>query len=362
MSGTKRRIDPGVAHRLFSEPYRFEFFQAVRVLEHVFVRNGVRAQDVLARKLKFRNSLRMSFPASEIERLMAYTGDDEAFDVTLRDKAPDLDKVDEVDITPAFMGMLGAQGVLPSGYTEQLGQRELYHRDRAARAFLDIFTNRAVALFYAAWKKYRLALQYELDGKARFLPLVTSLAGLGSPSLRARLEQGRGQVFDQAIAFYAGGVMQRPLSAAMLENILREYFDADIRVEQFVGAWYDVPPGQRTRLGDPGAVLGRSALSGARVWQRNLRLRLWIGPLRNRRFQDFLPGGDAAAALAKWLTLLGGDSLEYQVRLTLHRDDVSPCSLGAASGGGRLGWDTYLCTRPSKTHRTGTSYLVHTLH
>src|SRR5699024_10240285 len=185
---------------------------------------------------------------------------------------------------------------------------------------------------------------------------------LGSPSLHGRLTGGRGPLFDQAIAFHAGGVMQRPLSAAVLGNILRDYFDVAIRVEQFVGAWYDVPAEQRTRLGDPAAVLGRSALSGSRVWPRNLRLRLWIGPLRSKRFQDFLPGGEAAAALAKWLTLLGGDSLEYQVRLTLHRDDVRPVSLGATSGSGRLGWDTYLSTRASDGHRTGTSYLVHTLH
>lgn len=362
MPGTQRRIDPGVAHRLLSEPYRFGFFQAVRVLEHVFVRNGMRAQDVVPRHLRFRNSLNMAFPASEIERLLAYAEDDTAIEAVRGGAAPALETLHEVDITPAFMGMLGAQGVLPTGYTEQLGLRETYHRDRAARAFLDIFTNRAVALFYAAWKKYRLALQYELDGKARFLPIVTSLAGLGSPSLRERLTRGKGRVFDQAIAFYAGGVMQRPLSAAVLGNILREYFDVPIRVEQFVGAWYDVPAAQRTRLGARGAVLGRSALSGTRVWQRNLRLRLWVGPLRSKRFQDFLPGGDAAAALAKWLTLLGGDSLEYQIRLTLHRDDVKPCALGANSGSGRLGWDTYLTTRPSETHRTGTSYLAHTLH
>lgn len=360
MSGTKRRIDPGVAQRLLSEPYRFEFFQAVRVLEHVFVRNGVRAQDVLPRKVTFRNSLNMSFPPSEIEELMAHAEGDESFETALGE-AFDMRKIDAVDLTPAFMGMLGAQGVLPSGYTEQLAVREMYQRDRAARAFLDIFTNRAVALFYAAWKKYRLALQYELDGKSRFLPLITSLAGLGSPSLRSRLTRGSGQVFDQAIAYYAGSVMQRPMSAVTLEKVLREYFDIQLRIEQFVGAWYDVPPEQRTRLGERGGMLGRSALSGARVWQRNLRLRLWIGPLRRERFRDFLPGGDAAAALAKWLTLLGGDSLEYQVRLILHRDDVQPRSLDSPEGV-RLGWDSYLCTRASDTHRTGTSYLVHTLH
>ena len=68
----KRRIDPGVAQRLMSEPQRFQFFQAVRVLEHLFVRHGVRAEDVVTRKLRFRNSMSMGFPASEIEQLRAY--------------------------------------------------------------------------------------------------------------------------------------------------------------------------------------------------------------------------------------------------------------------------------------------------
>ncbi len=352
MPGAKRRIDPGVANRLLAEPYRFEFLQAVRVLEHLFVRNGVRPQDVVPRRLKFRNTLNMGFPASEIEKLEARAHDE-------GDPA-DPAQIAEIDIVPTFMGMLGVQGVLPSAYTEHLGERELYHRDRAARAFLDIFNNRAVALFYAAWKKYRLALQYELDGKARFLPLILSIAGLGPESLRSGLARGRGQVFDQAVAFHGAGVVQRPLSAAMLQNILRDYFGVSLRVEQFVGAWYEVPADQRSALGGGNAALGRTALSGARVWQRNLRLCLWIGPLRLRQFEDFLPGGEAAAALAKWLTLLGGDSLEYQVRLILHRDDVRPCSLHANEGA-RLGWNTHLCTRRSDTDRAGTNYLVHTL-
>lgn len=360
MSGTKRRISPGVAHRLLTTPHRFQFFQAVRVLELTFVRNGARPQDVVSRNLRFRNSLSMGFPASEIEQLRAYTRDDHPFELAPEDQSTAWESLSEVDITPAFMGMLGGRGVLPYGYTEQLGEREAYHRDHAARAFLDIFNNRAVALFYAAWKKYRLAFQYELDQRERFLPLVMSLAGMGSPALRSRLAGGKGAVFDQAIAYYSGGIGQRPLSAAFLQRMLREYFEADMQLEQFVGAWYSVPPQQRSRLGEGNAVLGRNALSGERVWQRDLRMRLWIGPLRRERFEEFLPGGVAATALCKWLTLLGGDSLEYEVRLVLHKDDVRPTGLTPLNGG-RLGWDALANTRPASAHRSDASYLVHTL-
>ncbi|QEE23298.1 type VI secretion system baseplate subunit TssG [Rhodanobacter glycinis] len=360
MSGAKRRIDPGVAQRLLDAPHRFQFFQAVRVLEHLFVRNGARPQDVVTRKLRFRNTLSMGFPASEIEQLRAYAADDAPLPMSEDGQSPAWNALAEVDLTPAFMGMLGGRGVLPYGYTEQLGERETYHRDHAARAFLDIFNNRAMALFYGAWKKYRLAFQYELDKRERFLPLVMSLAGMGSPALRSRLAEGEGAVFDQAIAYYSAGIGQRPLSAAFLQRMLREYFDVDIRLEQFVGAWYAVPPEQRSRLGEGNAVLGRNALSGERVWQRDLRMRLWVGPLRRTRFEEFLPGGKASAALAKWLTLLGGDSLEYEVRLVLHKDDVRSTGLTPLNGG-RLGWDAIVNTQPANDHRADASYLVHTL-
>ena len=65
-----------------------------------------------------------------------------------------------------------------------LMRREQHLRDSSARALLDVFTNRPTALFYAAWRKYRLPLKYQLDGQDAFLPLLMSLAGLGDAALR----------------------------------------------------------------------------------------------------------------------------------------------------------------------------------
>lgn len=36
MQTAQRRIDPGVVEQLLDEPHRFEFFQAVRILEKWF--------------------------------------------------------------------------------------------------------------------------------------------------------------------------------------------------------------------------------------------------------------------------------------------------------------------------------------
>ncbi|KAG1457452.1 hypothetical protein G6F57_014896 [Rhizopus arrhizus] len=288
-------------------------------------------------RVRFRNSLSLGFPATELsaegevyslkgERLL----DREAVEQALHGE-----ELAEVHLTPQFMGLLGTAGALPLHYTETLQLRELYQRDRTARAFLDIFSTRAVSLHYAAWKKHRLALQYELDRRERFLPLVLSLLGMGMSELRDRLHEGDGEIFDQAVAYYAGAVRQRPVSAALMQRVLSDYFPVPLHLEQFVGAWYRVPPGQATRLGQANAVLGASALAGDRVWQRDLRLRLRIGPLRRDQFDAFLPGGSAAEALSKWLSLLTGGILEYEVRLVLRAEDVQGSALDPDQQTGR---------------------------
>jgi len=361
MRPAKRRVDPGVVQQLFDQPHRFEYFQAMRVIEQMFHHQGMAAADEIPRRVRFRSSLSLGFPASEIEAIEGWNTDGEALErAAAVEHAAATESIGGVRITPSFMGMLGVSGALPLHYSEMLHEREIYGRDRAAREFLDIFTSRILALHYAAWKKYRLALQYELDRRERFLPLVLSLTGMGLPGLRDRMADGQGDVFDQAIAYYAGGVRQRPVSAAFLQRMLSDYFGVQVGVEQFVGAWYQVPPDQTTRLGMANAGLGANALAGDRVWQRDLRLRLMIGPLSRDRFDAFLPGGDAAQALKKWLTLLTGSCLEYEVRLVLKAEDVRGAGLGDGQGA-RLGWDSYVCTRPSDTARSDAGYGIHTL-
>lgn len=355
MPSTQRRIDPSVAERLFSEPYRFQFFQAVRVLEHVLVHNGARKHDVLTKRLRFNNTLNMSFPASDIEKLEAFDNTDAQVS-----DPKQVNNVANVAITPAFMGMLGAQGVLPAGYTEKLSNRELYQRDPTARAFLDIFTNRAVALFYEAWKKYRLDIQYETNDEQPGLKILMALVGLASKNSLEGLAAGKGKVFEQSLAYYAGAFAEKPVAANTIARILQEHFGVPVRVEQFVGAWYDIPEAQRSKLGVANMQLGQSALVGTRVWQRNLRLRLWVGPLGKSQFNQFLPNGEAAAALKKWLRLLTGHTLEYHVKLILKREDVRAGSLSGAEGV-RLGYDSYLCTRPSEKDRVGANYFINTI-
>lgn len=367
MSTAQRRIDAGVIARLFDTPYRFEFFQAVRMLELWYARAGV-AGNTVSERLRFANSLSLAFPPSEIESIAPISGEREG--EREREGRLDASRTDQVRITPAFLGMLGAQGALPLHYSESFALREMEARDRAPRAFLDIFSNRSVALFYAAWKKYRPHLQYELDRSERFLPMHLALSGFGFAELRDRMQEGAGKVFDQSIAHYVAAARHRPMSAAYAERIVSDHFRVPVRIEQFVGRWCAVPEREWSRLGgtraDARPVLGSSALIGARVWQRDLRVRLHIGPLTRERFESFLPGADGAAALAKMLTLLLGLCLEFEVRLLLRAEDVRGVTLpektepGVRTG--RLGWDAFLVSKRAAQHaRSDAGYVINAL-
>ena len=361
MPTPKRRLEPAVIERLFQQPWRFEFFQAVRLLELWLARRGQPTRNLLPRLLRFQNSLSLGFPASQLEAIAtepalersANALGDAAHDGTLR----------YVRLTPAFMGLLGGNGVLPAHYTERLAEHQAQHKneseDDGARAFLDAFSNRSLALFYEAWRKYRLAFKYGLDGQDAFLPLLLSLAGLGNAALRRRLTDGsQGAVLDESIAYFAASVRHRPVSGTQLARVLSDYFGEPVEAEQFVGAWYEVPAAQQTVLGHDSAVLGSRAIAGARIWQRSLRLRLTLGPLAHARFQAFLPGALAARALHSVLGLFTGVALEYEIELVLRAADVRNTALDTVRPG-RLGWDAFLVLDAAPADRHDVHYRLH---
>lgn len=369
MHTPKRRLEPAVIARLFAEPQRFVYFQAMRLVELWLKRHGgaeARSKprtELVAHWLRFQNSTSFAFPVHHIESLQPEPATVARTAVALQDALAS-ESLQAIHLTPTFMGLLGGHGALPLHYTERIAGHISREKDDGARAFFDTWTNRTMLLFYEAWRKYRVELQYEPGSRDTFLPLVLSLAGLGDPALQQRLaDDGGGQVRDATLGYFAAALQHRPASSVQIARVLAEYFDRPVVAEQFVGAWYSVPPAQQTALGGANAVLGGGALAGARVWQRDLRLRLVIGPLDHASLQTFLPGGIAARALHSLVTMLTGTALEYEVQLVLRAEDVRGVQLAGSDAApntsvGRLGWDSYVMSRPSGCARGDVRYLV----
>ena len=379
MAPAQRRHDPAVIDALLREPQRFGFFQAVRLLDKWLAQEATGASGLA--RVNFRNSLSLSFPASEIESIRVHVKPAQDVVATGAPTGAATDDpqavprhpsdIERIDLTPAFMGLLGVNGTLPLFYTETLAQRELYQKDHAARAFMDVFSHRALRLFFEAWRKHRLPMQFEADPRRHYLPLVLAIAGLGQKGLRGRLASQEGGIRDESLAYHAGALQQRTLSARQLQQMLMHYLGVAVRIEQFVGRWYTLPEAGRFLLGRmprgaaspgmPNGVLGRTAMLGERVWQRDLRIRIVLGPMDRRRFRHFLPGAPGAAAIKALLTMLGGVSLEYEIHLRLRKQDVHGIALDSRRPAGtqRLGWDTFLQTGPANEDRIDVRYDIH---
>ena len=401
MSAPKRLNPTAVVDALFNDPHGFEFVQAVRVLERwLALTEGREGRDVLDRRLYFRNSLELSFPPSQIQSLQAMRAPEPAGSESIQPRKgqislhailaaheeeqwvpsqqQDTRQIGRIEMVPAFMSLLGASGTLPIVYTEMLARHAMMQRDRSPSEFLDIFLHRMVILFYEAWRKYRPVLSFEPMDRQPLLAFVLAFVGLGQVPLRNRLGGLKGGVSDQTVGFFSGLMRQKPVSALAIQQILASYFAVQVEVQQFVGRWFRLERQSQTSLGVRNAALGQGACSGERVWQRDLRVRLVLGPMSREQYQRFLPGGQAAFALKHLLTQLTGILIEYEIRLCLRREEVQPSQLGwsaktlpgdapqtdpqteaPTTAGVHLGWDSFLLSGPSDRDRSDAGYLIH---
>ncbi len=309
---------------LYSEPYRFSFFQAVRLLERMSpgkegVGRSVRPGNEIVR---FRSHPSLSFPPSEI--------------VDLKAPPPGQEELPP-EMTVNFMGLTGPQGVLPHPYTELLRER-ISHKDTALWSFLDLFNHRFASLFYRAWEKYRFPIAYERQLEDAFTEYLFDLIGMGTPGLRGRMA-----VNDQALLLYAGLVAQKPHSAGAIASILRDYFRVPAEIVQFQGQWFPLEPENVTTLGQANSELGRTVVAGSSVFVSQSKFRVRLGPLKLAQFVSFLPVGPAWKPATDLTRYLAGLEFDYDIQLVLRKEDVPPCSLDSKSAlPPMLGWTTWI--------------------
>ncbi|MBG6220377.1 MULTISPECIES: type VI secretion system baseplate subunit TssG [unclassified Janthinobacterium] len=328
MPGTQRRRHPSVIEQLLDAPQRFECFQALRLLLAWLAEHGIDEHTALAKIIRFDNSVSLRFPASQIEALA--TGGIADADALLQALLSGQNQ--HIHLTPAFMGLLGCQGSLPSHYSERIAAHQHSERDTSARAFLDLFSSRAVTLFYQAWQKYRI--EYAGHGGA-FLSRLLALAAC-QPS------RGQGQRQDEAaIGLYSGLLQQRTISSIVMARILGEHFGVPCHIDEATGGMDVLGPREQTALGMANAVLGQRATIGERCRRPDLAVRLRLGPLTKQQHASFLPRAPGSVALRRMLMLFGQPLMRYDIVLVLHASEVRGLALTTAPHAG-LGCNSFL--------------------
>lgn len=322
---------PDLIARLRTDPHRFRFFQAARLLA---LAEKAAGREGLPRRLRFRTQASMAFPASEISRFETRGDDSDTAD-------------QELEVT--FFGLTGPSGVLPQHYTEFLVERKNQFRDEAGHAFFDLFNHRALSLFVQAWGKYRFPLAYERGQRDGFTRYLIDLLACGRPAEMAPEAQASsgGGIPTQLLAFFAGILGRRPLAGSSLEAMVSAYFGVKVNLEQFVGQWIGAERQEEDPSQARGMVLGRDIVLGDRVWDCQTKVRLRLGPMDMARFTAFQPDGKAAMALRQLVDLCLGQTLSCDVVLVLDQREQPQLALGREAKPA-LGLNTWLHTRPAR--------------
>ncbi len=310
--------------RLRKEPRRFGFDAAIRLLQH-----EARSRDP-AGVLRFRSVPSLAQPSA---------------DVTIVTVGP------LPAVTTSIMGMTGATGVLPRGYSEVLGAT-LRNRSRALHDFMDMLSHRMVGHFAAAGSKYRLHRSMDLlrygpaPAKDPVTGVLLALTGYATGGMADRLEAG-----TDPLLHYAGFFATRPRSADRLEALVSDWCGRPVQVEQFAGAWLNIPPDQRSSLArgrQPGQFgqLGINAAIGIRAWDAQAGIVLHIGPLTLRAFESLLPGRPEFVRLMSLVRAFLGLETNFAINPILAAAEIPAPDL---KGNAQLGWNTWM---PTQTRRT----------
>ncbi|AYM75026.1 type VI secretion system baseplate subunit TssG [Janthinobacterium agaricidamnosum] len=336
MPRTQRRRHASVIQQLLDAPQRFECFQALRLLLAWLAEHGIDEHTALAKVMRFDNSVSLRFPASQVETLTT-SGIADA-DALLQ--ALLSGHVHHIHITPAFMGLLGCQGCLPSHYSERIAAHQYSERENSPRAFLDLFSSRTVVLFYQAWQKYRIE---QAGHSGDFLTRLLALAAC------------RPSQDEAAAGLYSGLLQQRNISSVVMARILADHFGVPCHIDEATGAMDVLAPREQTALGMANAVLGQRATVGERCRRPDLAVRLRLGPLTAEQHAGFLPRAPASAALRHMLTLFRQPLVRYDIVLVLRASDVRGMAL-TATGQAGLGRNSFLGDATTPRHRDDMHY------
>lgn len=367
MATSDRRSTSSLIERLQAEPWEFGFFQAVRILHlHLLEESSEQSGQLRAvgvgdsprvEGVRFGSELSLSYTSSELAEIeVKQAGARQVF-----------------ELVTTFIGLTGANGVLPRHYTQRLldQQREypesLVNGRGPTHCFFDLFHHRIVSLFYRAWERSRFQFRWErrkreTDGDVEdlFTQTLFAFVGLGNNLQREAGEGSRVGVAsssardhllagDEVKLFYSGLFSHRPRNACSLQLLIEDFFGLKCQVHQFCGAWLSLKQRDQTSLGSrtSSSQLGMGAVAGDRVWSVESRLRITIGPLSRHEFDRFVPGQGDFVRLSELARAYVGPEFDIELQPVLSGSQVRSTQLHTKPGkGARLGWTSWLSEGP----------------
>lgn len=236
---------------------------------------------------------------------------------------------DTLTVTTSLPGLCGAETPLPLYLADDIDSDD--EHGAAIRGHLDVVHHRLLTLLLGGLGGLDLPATLRPDARDAWSARLLALAGPAAlaPALRLRL-----------LPLLAAGPRSAEALAAALRLALAEHLPptAALRVDTWTGGFAPIGPDQWTRLGEPSAALGDTALLGAEIFHPAGAARIVVGPLRGDEAPAFARDGPAHALAAAVCDAFAPAPLRFELVLDIEDMSYAPCLLGQR----RLGEDLWL--------------------
>jgi type VI secretion system protein ImpH len=240
------------------------------------------------------------------------------------------DRKSPLVMTITFFGLYGRNGTLPWHYTSRIIHQlrpsitDIRYSGGGLREFLDILNHRFASFFYRAGIKYRWPLVFRRNGDDEITENLIAFTGMKTLFTRNRL-----CIPDIALLRYAG-LFTIPNSASSLTSLLSDYLNTTVKVSQFEGEWLDIDVDDRNRIGGRRGSnqLGQSFTIGRRIFSRQHKFRIVIGPISFDQFTELLPDQKKFRELEMLVRMRSGITLKYDYAIKVDRQTIPQATLG----------------------------------
>lgn len=326
MASTDRATTDRLIESICENPYEYDFFQLMRKLQAAY-----------PDKPRIGKSLRLNQDAVRLRQEVSL-----AFAPSTIERVEKDEETGTLNIFNRFFGLWGPNGPMHNELTQYVLDQARDYDDSTLADFADVFHHRLLSLFFKAWADANKATDYDRPEDAHFPRFINSFFGAGVESFRRR-----DAIPDRAKTFYSGHLSSATQHKSGLKAILEDFFGIKTQIQSFVGHWMTLPEDCCHRLGESKStgLLGQNIIIGQKVWDRQLKFRVIMGPMSKEDYKRILPGSKGYQMLKDWVDLYTGQVMLWDLQLILKASEAKPTVLGKS---GQLGWNAWMMTKPLK--------------
>ena len=318
-----------VASRLLSQPQKFDFIQAVRILNTISL-----AQEASSGA----KGIELKLSADPMPK-------GAPSDVTHIDKSQQA-----ITLSLGLEALSGCKGVIPDYlYAEML--HSLHQDDRALQAFLDVFNHRYFELRASLECSGNLLLRDEKE--ALLSQQTTRLSQQAAIANMFALPSMKGKANEQSTLRYGLLLGNKSRSLSGLKQLLCSYFSLDVSPRVLPSALYRIRSSHQTKIGaleGQNHKLGQGVVLGSKGEQAFKSIEITITPKTKGEYLSLLKNTRLALAMKQLVRAYLKDNTEPKIYLYVKREFIDPPVLSIGKQSARLGEANCLAPERNSSH------------